>query len=268
MNVIPLSAVDLLMASFLVLVLALLSFRMRLGLSGQLLVAACRTTVQLLLVGMVLRTVFAHAKPVWVALMAAVMLAAAAREVMARQHRPFKGWWGVGVGGAAMFISSFAVAIMALVVIVGAEPWYTPRYAIPLLGMLLGNTMNGISLGVNSLTQAAWEKRDQLEQRLLLGQDRKMVLADIRQNSMRTGMIPIINAMAAAGLVSLPGMMTGQILAGSSVLEAVKYQILIMFLISSGTGFGILAALQLASRRLFDNRHRLRLDNLRGEEDP
>ena len=100
----------------------------------------------------------------------------------------------------------------------------------------------------------------------MLGQDRKTVLADIRRNSMRTGMIPIINAMAAAGLVSLPGMMTGQILAGSPAMVAVKYQILIMFLISAGTGFGILAALKLASRRLFDDRHRLRLDNLRGDQ--
>jgi putative ABC transport system permease protein len=69
--------------------------------------------------------------------------------------------------------------------------------------------------------------------------------------------------MAAAGIVSLPGMMTGQILAGSPPLEAVKYQILIMFLITAGTGFGVMAALWVTARRLFDERHRLRLDALR-----
>jgi putative ABC transport system permease protein len=68
--------------------------------------------------------------------------------------------------------------------------------------------------------------------------------------------------MAAAGLVSLPGMMTGQILAGSSPLEAVKYQILILFLIAAGTGGGTILAVTVTARRLFDERHRLRLDRL------
>jgi len=75
-------------------------------------------------------------------------------------------------------------------------------------------------------------------------------------------LIPIMNAMAAAGLVSLPGMMTGQILAGNLPSDAVKYQILIMFLIAGGTGFGTLVAVWMTSHRLFDDRHRLRLDRL------
>ena len=72
-----------------------------------------------------------------------------------------------------------------------------------------------------------------------------------------------VNAMAAAGLVSLPGMMTGQILAGNPPEEAVKYQVLIMFMIAAGTGFGVVVATQLGAARLFDERSRLRLDRLR-----
>jgi putative ABC transport system permease protein len=79
---------------------------------------------------------------------------------------------------------------------------------------------------------------------------------------MRAGMIPIINSMAAAGIVSLPGMMTGQILAGSPPVEAVKYQILIMFTVTAGTGFGVIAVLQIITRRMFDARERLRFDRL------
>jgi UDP-glucose/iron transport system permease protein len=263
MSVIPLSASDLALAALLVLVLAAVSFRMRLELTASLLVAALRTTVQLFLIGLVLKAVFSHAQWPWVALIATVMLLAAGREVMARQKHRFTGWWGFGVGASSMFVSSFAVTLLTLIAIVGAHPWYEPQYAVPLLGMLLGNTMNGVSLGLNHLTQGAWKQRVELEQRLLLGQDWKEVISDIRRESIRTGMIPIINSMAAAGLVSLPGMMTGQILGGSPVLEAVKYQILIMFLIAGGTGFGILAALGIASRRLFDERHRLRLDLLK-----
>jgi putative ABC transport system permease protein len=128
--------------------------------------------------------------------------------------------------------------------------------------MMLGNTMSGIALALDRLTQTAWQQRAVIEQRLMLGATRVEAIAQIRREAMRSGMMPIINSMAAAGLVSLPGMMTGQILAGSPPMEAVKYQILIMFLISAGTGFGVTAALWLASRRLFDERHRLRLDKL------
>ena len=97
----------------------------------------------------------------------------------------------------------------------------------------------------------------------MLGHRAQDAIANIRTDSIRVGMIPIVNAMAAAGLVSLPGMMTGQILAGSDPVEAVKYQILVMFLIAAGTIFGTVSAVWLGSRRLFDQRQRLRLDRLK-----
>ena len=262
MSFIRLTPADLALAALLVLALAALSFRLKLGVSRQILVAALRTTVQLLLVGLVLRAVFENVYWGWITLIAAVMLLAAGREVMARQKRPLRGGWGFGVGTLSMFVSSFAVTILALVVIIGGDPWYAPQYAIPLLGMLLGNTMNGVSLGMGRLTESAWQQRAVLEQRLLLGQSRQEAISDLRRDAVRTGMIPIINSMAAAGIVSLPGMMTGQILAGSPPVEAVKYQILIMFLIAGGTGFGVMASIGITARRLFDDRHRLRLDRL------
>jgi len=129
--------------------------------------------------------------------------------------------------------------------------------------MMLGNTMNGIAVCLDRLTQSAWEQRKMIEARLMLGQEWSNAIEGIRRESIRSGMIPIINSMAAAGIVSLPGMMTGQIIAGSPPLEAVKYQILIMFLISGGTGFGTIVAAWIGSRRLFDDRDRLRLDRLK-----
>jgi len=122
--------------------------------------------------------------------------------------------------------------------------------------------MGGVALALDRLTQTAWQQRAVIEQRLMLGQTRTEAIDEIRIDAMRNGMMHIINAMAAAGIVSLPGMMTGQILAGAPPMEAVKYQILIMFLITAGTGFGVTTALWLASKRLFDERHRLRLDVL------
>ncbi len=259
---ISLSVFDLSLAALLVVALAGLSWHMRLGLERSLLIAALRTVVQLLLIGLVLKTVFANADLLWVGLMSLVMLLAAGREVMARQQRGLKGWWGYGLGTGAMFISSFTVTVLALFTMLGNDPWYEPQYAIPLLGMMLGNTMSGVALALDRLTQTAWQQRALIEQRLMLGQTRAEAIDEIRREAMRSGMMHIINAMAAAGIVSLPGMMTGQILAGAPPMEAVKYQILIMFLITAGTGFGVTTALWLASRRLFDERHRLRLDVL------
>jgi len=259
---ITLSALDLGIAAVLVLLLALLSTRVHPSLGKRLAIAACRTTVQLLLIGLILKAVFAHAHIYWIAAIALVMVLVAGHEVSARQTRRFTGWWRFGVGTLSMFLSSFAVTLFALGVIIGNTPWYAPQYAIPLLGMLLGNTMTGIAIALDRLTQSAWDHRGKIEARLILGQDWKQAIWELRHDCIRSGMIPIINAMAAAGVVSLPGMMTGQILAGVAPVEAVKYQILIMFLIATGTGLGTMIAVWAGSRRLFDERQRLRLDRI------
>lgn len=264
---IHLTAYDLALAAVLVLILAVLSARVHRDLARQILIAASRTTVQLLLVGLVLKALFATVHWGWVGLMATFMLLVAGYEVTARQARGLTRGWGFAVGSLSMFLSSFAVTLFALGAIIGNQPWYAPQYAIPLLGMLLGNTMNGVAISMDRLTQQAWQQRSEIEARLMLGQSAREALRDYKRDAVRAGMIPIINAMAAAGVVSLPGMMTGQILAGAQPVEAVKYQILIMFLIAVGTGLGTLAAVATAARRLFDERQRLRLDRLRtGDE--
>ncbi len=260
---VELSIIDLMIAASLVVLLALLSMRLQSNISRQLLIASVRTALQLALIGLVLKVLFENASLVWVTILAFIMLLIAGREVMVRQEYRFKGWWGYAMGTFSMFLSSFAVTIFALIVILGDDPWYTPQYAIPLLGMLLGNTMNGIAIAMDRLTHTAWEQRQVIEARLMLGERWDVAISDYRRQAIRSGMIPIINAMAAAGVVSLPGMMTGQILAGAAPMDAVKYQILIMFLIAAGTGLGTLAAVGLGSKHLFDERQRLCLDRLR-----
>lgn len=263
-GVIDLGWWQLALAAVLVLALAASMWFTRLGLGGSLLVAAGRTVVQLALVGLVLEALFAVGALGWIALMALVMLLLAGREVMARQKRRLTGGWAFGIGTVSMFVSAFSVTVLTLVVVIGPDPWYSPQYAIPLLGMLLGNTMTGVALSLDRLTEAVWRQRAVIENRLMLGQPWQQAVGDIRRDAMRSGMMPSINAMAAAGIVSLPGMMTGQILAGSPPAVAVKYQILVMLTITVGTGFGALMAVAWGSRRLFDDRERLRLDRLSG----
>ena len=263
MNIITLTPLDLGLAALLVVALAGMSLWLKLGVTQRLLIAALRTTLQLLLVGLILKVLFENVTLLWVVLISSVMVLIAGREVMARQQRPFRGRWGYALGTLSMFVSAFATTLFALLIIINNDPWYQPQYAIPLLGMMLGNTMTGVALSLDRLTNNAWQQRAVIETRLALGQRWQDALRETVRESVRVGLIPIINAMAAAGIVSLPGMMTGQILSGTAPVEAVKYQILIMFMIAAGTGFAILIASWLGARRLFDERQRLRLDRLR-----
>ncbi|MFD2112773.1 ABC transporter permease [Thiorhodococcus fuscus] len=263
MTMIHLTPWDLALAAALVLLLAGMSWWLRLGVERRILIAAARSTIQLMLVGLVLKILFSQTHLALIGLMSMVMLSAAGFEVMQRQKRRYRGIWSYGIGAFSMFLSSFTVIFLALTVVIRVDPWFEPQYLIPLLGMMLGNTMNGVAIALDSLTRQAWEARGQIEARLLAGGSWERAIEDIRRDALRSGLIPIVNAMGTAGLVSLPGMMTGQILAGSPPLEAAKYQLLIMFLLSGGTGLGSVAAVWLGSKRLFDRRERLRLDRLR-----
>jgi putative ABC transport system permease protein len=259
---IQLDVFDLALAALLVVLNGALSIALQLRLERQLFIAALRMVVQLTLVGLVLTTLFALVSPGWTGLAALAMVLFAGREIMARQERPLAGLWSYGLGTGCMLISACLVTVFALTTPVQPEPWYHPRYALPLLGMILGNTMTGISLGLHTLTTGLVRDRVAVEAQLTLGATRREAMLPVTRAALKSALMPIVNAMAATGLVALPGMMTGQILAGIAPVEAVKYQILIMFLIAGGTGLGATAAVLAGGLRLSDRRHRLRLDHL------
>ena len=137
MDIITLSTFDLTLASGLIVILAWLSLHQTLGVSRTLVIAAVRTVVQLLFIGLVLEALFETATPFLVVGLGLIMVLLAGREVTARQQRSLKGLWGYGLSTLAMLASSFGIVLLALVVLIGADPWYQPQYAIPLLGMLL-----------------------------------------------------------------------------------------------------------------------------------
>ncbi|MGE5515671.1 MAG: ABC transporter permease [Bacteroidota bacterium] len=262
MNYIRLDLIDILLAGVLVLANGALSVALGLGIARRMLIAAARMVVQLLLVGLVLTWLF-HTMSPWLTLgIASVMVMFAGYEIASRQDHKLTGWWGYGLGTGCMTLAAGVVTILALTTQLRADPWYDPRYAIPLLGMVLGNTMTGIALGLNTLSNTVRLRRPAIEARLALGDDRRAAMAPLVRQALSTALTPVVNSMAATGVVSLPGMMTGQILGGVEPVEAVKYQILVMFLIAGGTGLGAVAAVLGAARRLMDGRHRVRLDRL------
>ena len=257
---IQLSYFDLMIASGLLLVAGGLSIGLKLGLEKSLGIAAVRMVVQLSLIGMVLKVLFQTTSPWWTALAALFMMALAGREAMARQTLKLRGVWSLGIATTSLILAGSIVTILALTTAIRPEPWYDPRFAIPLLGMVLGNTLNGVAVGMDRLSATLKREKDAVEARLALGHPRAIAVRPYVHEAMRAGLIHIINAMSAAGLISLPGMMTGQILAGVDPTEAVKYQILIMFLIAGSTSLGALCAVLALSKRLGDDRDRLRLD--------
>ncbi|MBC7952749.1 MAG: iron export ABC transporter permease subunit FetB [Rhodospirillaceae bacterium] len=262
MTYIRLDLLDIALAGILVLVNGGLSLALGLGIERKLLVASARMVVQLLLVGLVLTWLFATVS-LWLTLgVALVMVLFAGHEITARQDRRLTGLWGYGLGTGCMLLAAGVVTLFALTTQLKPDPWYDPRYAIPLLGMVLGNTMTGIALGLNTLTANVSLRRNAIEARLALGDTRHQATMPVVRQALSTALTPIINSMAATGVVSLPGMMTGQILGGVDPVEAVKYQILIMFLIAGGTGLGAVAAVLGGIHRLTDQRHRVRLDRL------
>ena len=127
---------------------------------------------------------------------------------------------------------------------------------------MLGNVLNGASLALDSLLGGVVRERAAIEARLALGDTYRQAMRPLIRDAVRRALLPIVNQMSAAGIITLPGIMTGQILAGMDPVEAVKYQILLMFLLSGGSGLAAVAVVYLAARRLTDSRQRLRIDRL------
>jgi putative ABC transport system permease protein len=261
-NYIVLNYWELAAAGVFVLIDASLSVIFGLRIHRSLLFAAIRMVVQLALVGLVLTTLFSVVSPWWTGLAALGMVLFAGHEAAQRQERRLAGWWSYGLGTGSMMMASVVVTVFALLTALRPIPWYDPRYAIPLLGMILGNCMTGVALGLDTLTTRLASRRAAVEAQLMLGASKREATAPVTREALRSALIPVINSMAATGVVSLPGMMTGQILGGVPPVEAVKYQILVMFLIAGGTGLGAVMAVLGGVYRLTDARHRLRLDRL------
>lgn len=248
------------LAALLILVNVALSAALQLGLGKSLLIAALRMVVQLLLIGFVLEWLFTQDNALVVLAIALVMTAIAGVAAVNRTQRRFAGIYWHSL--LSVLTASALVTGFAMVGIIRVQPWYDPQYLIPMLGMVLGNTLNGISLGLDRFLEGLTAQRDQVETLLALGATRWEAAHGQVRNAIRVGMIPTINSMMVMGLVSLPGMMTGQILAGADPIDAVRYQIVILFMIAAGAALGIFGVVLLAYRRLLSPDHQLRLDYL------
>ena len=232
-----------------VLLAGLTSFSYRLGLEKDLLVGTVRTFVQLFLMGFVLKFVFAVNVGWLVLLIFATMAAAAVHTIRGRVKErsiPF-----VVPTFISMILTYSLVSMLVTGVIVGAKPWWTPQYFIPLAGMIVGNSMTAIAICLERLFSDLKSRHAEVEMRLGLGADYREASQDILRGAIMAGMIPSINSLMSVGLVSLPGMMTGQILSGTDPLIAIRYQIVVMLMLVASTSMGALIVTNLVRKRCF-----------------
>ena len=261
MNTIPLGPRELALAVALVLLNGGVSLALGLGLGRRILLASLRAGVQLALLGFVLHWIFDLSSWPLVLLLMLAMATLAGFESVRRTSRRVPGLGATAV--AAMLTTSLAVTFYATSIVLRVEPWYEPRYLVPVLGMVLGNALNGVSLGLDTTLRTFESERGQVELLLAHGATRAEASRDVVRHAVRTGMIPILNMMIAAGAISIPGMMTGQILAGEPPAQAAAYQVFILFCITGAVALGTVGVVLGATRLLFDDRQRLRLDRMR-----
>lgn len=245
-------------AAYLFVLLLLIVFRKRgIRREKQILIAATRMTIQLTVMGYVLMYVF-HEPSWWLtALMVLVMLAFAVYNAWKRVKEPLSKELKKIMAGS-LIIGSCLVAAMFIILILQVRPWFNPQYFIPISGMIIGNAMTGISLGANKLS---WEMRVQqteIENSLMLGAEPKDAVHQIVNDAFDSAILPTMNNMLTMGIVSLPGMMTGQILSGIIPFTAIRYQIGIMLAILGSTTFTVVIFVVLGSRTFFTKEQQLK----------
>ena len=255
-SVLDLSVPQLALALLLVGVVIMISVRQGLGLGRDLLVGSFRAIVQLYLVGLILAVVFHAARWYWVLLILAVMTAVAAQAATSRLPKPMPG--GRGITALALTVSTAVTLAYVIGVIVQVRPWYDPQYIIPIAGMILGSAMTSAALAGDRLQGDLRVRADEVEARLALGFSGREAVQPMARAALRAAMIPTVNGMMTVGLVQLPGMMTGQILAGSSPLLAIKYQLVVVFMQAAATALASLLFVRLGAGRYLTPAHQLR----------
>lgn len=237
-----------------VVVSLLLSYIEKLRLGRALSLGAVRATVQLLIVGFWLQYIFRSASLFFVLVTWLAMLLAATLSAWERLKR------------RALFFSIFffTIATSSLLVllytlqwVLGLKPWFSPQYSVPLAGMVIGYTLNAATLVAERLEASLKRERSLVEAALSLGATPAQAAEHVRAQAVQAGMIPLFNYLSVVGIVQLPGMMTGQMIAGALPADAVRYQVLISFMLCPASLLACLLCARLTLQRSFNKRMQL-----------
>ncbi|MFW5991640.1 MAG: ABC transporter permease [Halanaerobiaceae bacterium] len=244
---------------FIVILLAIVKYK-KVGHQGQIIIASVRMTIQLILVGYVLTYIFENPSPLLTLGILLIMEVFAVHNIYGRVQSEISKQLKKII--AFSMVSGTLISILYfLLVVVNLEPWFKPQYFIPLSGMLIGNSMTGISLGVEGLVNGINDNQKLIENALMLGADPVHASREVSNRAFYNAILPTLNSMLGMGIVFLPGMMTGQILAGTSPLTAVRYQMAIMMGILGSVTLTVYLLVNLGTKSFFNERAQIRESN-------
>ncbi|MEA5019530.1 MAG: iron export ABC transporter permease subunit FetB [Gordonibacter sp.] len=250
-GVVDIGYVELFAASALMLVAGLVSWKLELGQTRRIVVSAVRAFVQLLAAGVVLVFLFRYQTWWLVLLVLGIMVLAATQIATARVKSSIKGLWPAVF--VSLFASSMAVAFVVVEGVIHADPWYSARELIPIAGMIIGNAMSATAVAVDRLFSDMDSRSGEMFTLVALGATAKEAAFPSLKAAIGAGMTPILASMSAAGIVTIPGMMSGQLLAGADPLSAAKYQIVVMLMLSAANTVAIVLACYLTYRKRFSS---------------
>jgi putative ABC transport system permease protein len=244
-------------ASYLfVLILLAIIRRRKIRRETEILIASLRMTIQLILTGYILVLVFDNPHPLITLAYLMVMVGFAIHTIFRR----FRGQLSPALKRViflAIGSGSLITIFYFLLVVIQVKPWYNPQYFIPIAGMITGNSMTGISLGIKALNDGMNREKPLIEEALCLGATPGVAARSVVNSAFESAILPTIQTMLGMGIVSLPGMMTGQILSGTVPVTAVAYQIAIMMAITGAVSLSVITLLLLGSRTFFNDHMQL-----------
>lgn len=222
----------------------------------ELVISVVRMTIQLTIAGFILVYIFDSKSFIFTFLMLLFMEASAIFNII-RPRINLIPKTVIPTIAAAMAIASISSLIFFIVFVIKPEPLYNPQYLIPIGGMIIGNTMNGIALALQSILSSIDNQREKIEGSLMLGATPKMAMDEINKDAFDLAIMPTLNSMKNMGLITLPGMMTGQILGGVDPTIAIKYQIAVMTIITSSVAIGVFIFLKFSTNKFFNKEKQL-----------
>lgn len=206
-------------------------------------------TIQLVLAGFILTAIFKHPNPIFTICYVTFMIAFAIHRVLSKNkelNKLFKIYIAASLSITGICVISF------FIIFVINQNLFNPQYAIPLSGMIFGNVMTGLNLGLKTFRESLESERSRVETLLDFGGRPESILRPFVSRSLETALLPTLNSMVGMGIVSLPGMMTGQILSGTLPTTAILYQIAIMIAICTVVCLSVFASLYLGHKTLYN----------------
>lgn len=222
----------------------------------ELIIASIRMTLQLIIVGHFLTLVFKYPNPFITFSIILVMVIFAIYTIISKFKKEIS-FSLKKIIALSMILGALPVVLLFMWLIIQIEPYYNPQYFIPITGMIIGNSMTGISLAVHTFVKGFTQNRNEIEELLILGATPKEASNDIINSSFDAAIMPTLNSMLGMGIIFLPGMMTGQILSGITPTMAILYQIAVMLGILGGVSLSSFLFLNLGYKTYFNSKHQL-----------